>query len=232
MSIFSSSSDQSLLTTSIPSFPNLNIGFTSTATAGATTTLTATSNQQQNFTGTLTQTVVMPVTSTLVLGQHYVIKNTSTGVVTVQSSGANTIKAMPSNSILFLTCISTSGTTAASWDATNLAEAGGGLAWVSASSTPITATVNTGYVITDASQVTITLPATAAIGSVVRIAGSGGSGWILAPNSGQTIFINGSSAGTSITSGGATDCIEVVCTFANTNWVAASYVTKVGFTLA
>jgi hypothetical protein len=57
----------------------------------------------------------MPVTSTLALGQTYRIVNNSTGVVTVQSSGANTIQAMASGTELLLTCILTSGTTAASW---------------------------------------------------------------------------------------------------------------------
>ena len=92
-------------------------GYATTATAAATTTLTATSAQQQYFTGTTTQTVVLPVTSTLVLGQSYTIVNNSTGVVTVQSSGANTIQAMAANSQLIVTCILTSGTTAASWNA-------------------------------------------------------------------------------------------------------------------
>ena len=58
----------------------------------------------------------MPVTSTLVLGQQYSIVNNSTGVVTVQSSGANTIQKMAANSILILTVINTGVTTAAGWN--------------------------------------------------------------------------------------------------------------------
>ena len=92
-------------------------GYATTSTAAGTTTLTSSSAQQQYFTGSTTQTVVMPVTSTLVLGQTYRIVNNSSGVVTVQSSGANTIQAMASNTTLILTVILTSGTTAASWDA-------------------------------------------------------------------------------------------------------------------
>lgn len=92
-------------------------GYNTTATAAATTTLTVASKQQQYFTGVTTQTVLLPVTSTLVLGQSYTIVNNSTGVVTVQSSGANTIQAMAANTSLTVTCILTSGTTAASWNA-------------------------------------------------------------------------------------------------------------------
>lgn len=67
-------------------------GYTTTATAGGTTTLTVNSTYLQFFTGTLTQTLVLPITSTLVLGQQYYIRNNSTGLVIIQSSGANTIR--------------------------------------------------------------------------------------------------------------------------------------------
>ena len=96
---------------------NLISGYATTATAAGTTTLTVASAAQQYFTGTTTQTVVLPVTSTLVLGQTFTIVNNSTGVVTVQSSGANTIQAMAASTQLVVTVILTSGTTAASWNA-------------------------------------------------------------------------------------------------------------------
>ena len=103
--------------------------------------------------------------------------------------------------------------------------------WIAAATTSITATVNTGYYITDASQVTITLPTTAAAGSIVSIAGSGAGGWILAPGSAQTIKVIGSSASTSITSAEQYDCIEVICVVANTTWVTRSCMTT-GFTIS
>lgn len=90
-------------------------GYATTATAAATTTLTVGSVYSQFFTGSTTQTVVMPVTSTLVLGQQWNIVNYSTGTVTIQSSGGNTILALPASSETVVTCILTSGTTAASW---------------------------------------------------------------------------------------------------------------------
>jgi hypothetical protein len=94
---------------------NLIEGYTTTATAAGTTTLTVASTYMQFFTGTTTQTVVLPVTSTLVLGQRFLIVNNSTGVVTVESSGTNTIQTMAANTTLVVTCILTSGTSAASW---------------------------------------------------------------------------------------------------------------------
>lgn len=102
---------------------------------------------------------------------------------------------------------------------------------VAASTTPITATVNTAYYITDASQVTITLPTTAAAGSVVSIIGYGAGGWILMTGAGQTLMMNGATINTSVTSGAAPDCISIMCVVANTTWNTYSYVTSVGLTV-
>ena len=100
-------------------------GYTTTATAAATTTLTVASTLQQYFTGVTTQTVTLPATSTLALGQQFVIKNLSTGAVTVNSSGANLVATVAANTQVRLTCILTSGTTAASWDSTASGATGG-----------------------------------------------------------------------------------------------------------
>jgi hypothetical protein len=99
----------------LPVIDNIKLGYATTATAAGTTTLTSASNHQQFFTGTTTQTVVLPVTSTLALGLSYLIVNDSTGVVTVQSSGLNTITLLPAKTAVRCTCILISGTTAASW---------------------------------------------------------------------------------------------------------------------
>ena len=99
----------------LPVIDNIKLGYTTTATAAGTTTLTSASNNQQFFTGTTTQTVVLPVTSTLALGLSYLIVNNSTGVVTVQSSGANIITLIPAGATVRCTCILITGTTAASW---------------------------------------------------------------------------------------------------------------------
>jgi hypothetical protein len=93
-------------------------GYTTTATAAGTTTLTVGSTYFQFFTGSTTQTCKMPVTSTLALGQSWLIVNNSTGIVTVESSGGNTIQAMAASTALLVTCILLTGTTASSWNIT------------------------------------------------------------------------------------------------------------------
>lgn len=91
--------------------------YTTTATAAGTTTLTAASTLYQFFTGVTTQTLTLPVTSTLYTGLRYKVVNNSTGLVTVQSSGANSILVLAASTSAEFICILTSGTTAASWQA-------------------------------------------------------------------------------------------------------------------
>jgi hypothetical protein len=103
-------------TLTFPVIDNIKLGYTTTATAAGITTLTATSNRYQRFTGSTTQTIVLPVTSTLATGVSYEIENASTGNLTVNSSGGNlVITIIPGVSVQCM-CIGTSLTTAADWD--------------------------------------------------------------------------------------------------------------------
>lgn len=91
-------------------------GFTTTATAAGTTALTITSTETQVFTGVTTQTVTLPTTSALA-GAQYTIINNSTGAVTVQSSGANTITILAGSTSAIFTAVVATPTTAANWSA-------------------------------------------------------------------------------------------------------------------
>jgi hypothetical protein len=93
-------------------------GYATTATAASTTTLTVASAYLQFFTGSTTQIVAMPVTSTLVLGQAFKVVNQSSGAVTINSSGGNAIVVLAAGTASTLTCTAITGTTAASWSAT------------------------------------------------------------------------------------------------------------------
>ena len=90
--------------------------YTTTATAAGTTTLTNTSTYYQYFTGSTTQTIQMPVTSTLSLGWSFHIANNSSGNLTLNSSGANAIGTVLPGTTVHITCIDTTVTTAAGWD--------------------------------------------------------------------------------------------------------------------
>jgi len=103
-------------TLTLPTIDNIKIGYSTTATAAGTTTLTVSSNYKQYFTGSTTQTIVLPVVTTLTLGHTFEIHNNSSGSLTVNSSGSNLVGTINANTTATCTCILTTGTTAASWD--------------------------------------------------------------------------------------------------------------------
>jgi len=104
-------------TLTLPAIDNIRTGYTNTATAAGTTTLTSASNRYQRFTGSTTQTIVLPVTSTLAAGVSYEIENASTSSLTVNSSGGNLVITIIPGVTVQCMCIGITLTTAADWDA-------------------------------------------------------------------------------------------------------------------
>ena len=105
---------------------------------------------------------------------------------------------------------------------------GGGLSWSTITAATLSAAINNGYVLNHASTpCVVTLPATAAVGSIIAahsLAGSGG--FTITANTGQTIQfgnISTSSAG-SLSSTNAGDSIWIVCIVANLTWAVISSV--------
>lgn len=98
--------------------------------------------------------------------------------------------------------------------------------WNDVSGTSQAAAVNNGYIISNAGQTTISIPATAAEGSIIAVQGKGTAGWIVQMNTGQTCHLGSSvtsSAGT-LTSTNQWDAIEIICTTANTVFATRSAV--------
>lgn len=96
----------------------------------------------------------------------------------------------------------------------------GSLVWNDVSGTSQAAVVNNGYIISNAGQTTVTLPATSVEGAVFGIAGKGAAGWVLRMNTGQTCHLGNSattSAG-SLTSTNQWDSVQIVCVTANTTF--------------
>lgn len=131
---------------SLPQINNTISGYSTTATAAGNTTLTATSNYQQFFTGTTTQSVIMPVTSTITVGQSWLIVNNSTGIVTVKSSGSNNIIAIPPGTNSVVTCIAQAGTTAADWNAEGVSGVAG-VDSITGTANQVIASASTGAVV-------------------------------------------------------------------------------------
>jgi hypothetical protein len=163
-----------ILDTNAPKSMATLMGYTSTATTGSSTTLTATSSYYQQFTGTLTHTVVLPVTSTLITGWTFHIVNNSTGNLTVNSSGGNAVIVVIPGTTAMVTCIGTTLTTAADWEfgLTDFSTYTGTGANVMATSPTLTTPTITGD-LTGNGRLTATSPGSGTSGAVVMKAISG-----------------------------------------------------------
>jgi hypothetical protein len=62
--------------------------------------------------------------------------------------------------------------------------------WIVVTGTTVQAQIDHGYLLTNSQIVTVTLPASANVGDIVRIAGAGAAGWQLAQNAGQSVLGN------------------------------------------
>lgn len=135
-------------------------GFTSVTTAAGTTTLTSASANMIQFTGSTTQTCVLPNATTLAVGRQFVLSNRSTGNVQVNMNGGSALQTLFSVSQATVT-LTNNGTSAGTWDIAYLSTGGStGLAATATVSTA-EATTSTSYtdLTTTTDQVTVTIGA-------------------------------------------------------------------------
>jgi len=104
---------------------------------------------------------------------------------------------------------------------------GGGITWNEVTGTSQGMSVDNGYIANNASLVTLTLPDTAALGSVVRVCGKGAGGWKIAQNASESIIWDESTSttvgvGGSLDSTDDYDAVELLCTVADTTWTVLS----------
>lgn len=107
---------------------NFIANLTSTTTAAGTTTLTVSSTYFQQFTGSSTQTVVLPDATTLAIGQAFSITNRSTGNVTVETNGNASLQVLEPNTQSIVT-VTNNSTSVGTWDV-NYTISGGGFSGV------------------------------------------------------------------------------------------------------
>ena len=98
--------------------------------------------------------------------------------------------------------------------------------WNEVTGTSQTAAVGNGYITNNASLVTITLPATAAVGDVIEVSGKGAGGWKIAQNVSGIIHFGfmDTTTGTGgyISSTHQRDAVKLVCVVANNEWNVAA----------
>lgn len=103
----------SIAVTYAPHLPAIIFGTTRTATAAGSTTLD--NNYNQVFTGTTTQTAVLPNTTGNYYGLNYFITNNSTGVVTVNANDGSTVSTILPGASLYFINIDISNNTNTQW---------------------------------------------------------------------------------------------------------------------
>jgi len=144
----------------------------------------------------------------------------TTGAVATTYDG-NSGSATPSGGVLNIVGTG-SITTVASGSTVTISSTAPAENWVEVTGTTQAMVANTGYVANNAGLVTLTLPATAVFGTRLTVTGKGAGGWLIAQNSGQTIFFGTSTTitgtGGSLASTQIRDTIDLVCVTANTAW--------------
>lgn len=102
------------------------------------------------------------------------------------------------------------------------------MTWTEVTGTSQAMAVSGGYIANNAGVVTLTLPATAALGDTVQVLGKGAGGWLIAQNAGQTIHFGISNtttgAGGSLASTQRYNCVRLRCITANTDWIVTGEV--------
>ena len=202
---------------------NLSVGF---SIGGGATKRTFTLNGAGDTTLTSQQSIVLTLpnraSDTVVGYGDYSAK----GVILV-GTGSGTFTALTVGTNDFVLTADSGQTSGVKWAAASSSVSPGGVgSWVDVTGTTQAMAVNTGYIADNAGLVTMTVPSTAAQGTVLRVAGNGAGGWLIAQNASQNIKIGNQTtttgAGGSLASTNRYDQLELLCTVANTTWVAMS----------
>ena len=99
---------------------------------------------------------------------------------------------------------------------------GGGLTWTNVTGTSQALAVNNGYTADNVGLVTLTLPVTAAYGTIIEVSGVGAGGWKVAQNASQIIHFGSATTttgvGGSLASTLQRDCVKLLCIVADLEW--------------
>jgi hypothetical protein len=161
----------------------------------------------------------------MVIDSTFQVGTSGTVAVSFATDGGSAVPAAGVITIAGGTNVTTSG--AGSTVTIDASGGGGGITWAEVTGTTQAMDVDTGYVANNAGLVTLTLPDTAAFGSIVRVVGKGAGGWLIAQNASENIrwdeaSITTTGVGGSLASTDDHDAIELVCMTADTNWVVLS----------
>jgi hypothetical protein len=110
-----------------------------------------------------------------------------------------------------------------------------GFSWTDVTGTSQAMLGNNGYIANNAGLVSLSLPATSAVGEEIDIIGKGAGGWTISQGAGQQVVIGNTSstlgAGGSVSSTNAKDSLQLICTAANTEWTVLGAPQSLGLTI-
>lgn len=191
--------------------------------AGSNYTTTENSNILINNTGTIAESHVLRIGSGTGTGNQQLNKAFIYGIDGINVGSVAKVATVNSDQIGTATITAGTGISVTPGANTiTIAATSSALTWSEVTGTSQSMAVGNGYILNNAGLVTATLPAVAALGTVVRVAGKGAGGWRIAQNSGQTIFFGSSTTttgtGGSLSSMNRRDCVELLCVTANNDW--------------
>lgn len=184
-----------------------------------TTSGTGTSSIYNTFLNTTTATSLSAGSGTTI--ELYNSEITTSNVTAI--AGAGTLKY---GCLLFVNTGS-SITTTTQTPVVLTPDQGGKMPWTTVTGTTQTAVAGNGYIANNAGTVTVTLPATSAVGDTVSVTGiNNATGWLIAQNAGNTIYFGASTTtpgvGGSLASAATRDAVTLVCMTANAVWQCVS----------
>lgn len=213
----------------LPSFQSVSASGAITTITGNTGGAESPSSGNFNIVGTGSITVAGSANTETVqltgLTNHSLL--VGAGTATITNLGAATNGQLPIGStgadpVLATITASTGVSITNGAGSITIAATGAGMATVEVTGTSQSMAVDTFYIANNAGLVTLTLPTTSALGSVIEIAGKGAGGWKIAQNSGQQIYLGStattSGIGGSLASSNFADTIKIRCITANTLW--------------
>lgn len=116
-----------------------------------------------------------------------------------------------------------------------ISSTGSGMGFTNVTGTSQAMVADAGYVANNAGLVTLTLPTTAAFGTVISVIGVGTGGWKIAQNAGQRIQVGsvGTTTGTggSVSSTNRWDSIDLICVNPNLTWTTWTAPQSAGLTI-
>lgn len=185
-----------------------------------------------NVTGALQLAMTINNAQVTTLAQPLPVGSGGLGITTVPTNGQIPIGNGTTYTAATLTAGSNISITNAAGSVTIAAS--GGLTWQTISASQALVASN-GYIcISPGGALSLSLPATAAVGTIIEVVLAGATSWTLTQGAGQRVFMGNVSstlgATGTVASTAAGDSIRMVCTVANTTWYVISSIGNINLT--